>query len=111
MTLINAIIHIFCFMFKGLEVAAFGVGKGGAVSVHAVGQSPTPFTRVFGPAIGKRMTQVWSEFKAKSNFNKYIYIYIFFKISAQFLCRCRRSYRMFDILCSATRGKGRQVSL
>ena len=77
MTLINAIIHIFCFMFKGLEVAAFGVGKGGAVSVHAVGQSPTPFTRVFGPAIGKRMTQVWSEFKAKSNFNKYIYIYIY----------------------------------
>lgn len=43
---------------KGLEVAAFGIGKGAASSVHVVGQSPTPFARVFGAAIGARMTKV-----------------------------------------------------
>lgn len=43
---------------SGLEVAAFGVGKGEASSVDVVGQSPTPFARVFGPAIGARLTRV-----------------------------------------------------
>ena len=43
---------------SGLEVAAFGVGKGEASSVDVVGQSPTPFARVFGAAIGARMTKV-----------------------------------------------------
>jgi hypothetical protein len=41
-----------------LEVAAFGISKGEATSVDVVGQSPTPFARVFGAEIGARMTKV-----------------------------------------------------
>lgn len=49
---------MWCNVYSGLEVAAFGIGKGEASSVDVVGQSPTPFARVFGAAIGARMTKV-----------------------------------------------------
>lgn len=43
---------------SGLEVAAYGISKGEASSVDVVGQSPTPFAKVFGDAIGARITKV-----------------------------------------------------
>ncbi|XP_028400310.1 apoptosis-inducing factor 3-like isoform X2 [Dendronephthya gigantea] len=55
--------------FIGLEVAAFGIGKGGATSVDVIGQSPTPFAKVFGPEIGARFTQMHMEKGVKFHFN------------------------------------------
>ena len=39
-------------------MAAFGVDKGEASSVDVVGQSPTPFAKVFGSEVGARITKV-----------------------------------------------------
>ncbi|XP_046839901.1 apoptosis-inducing factor 3-like isoform X2 [Xenia sp. Carnegie-2017] len=55
--------------FIGLEVAAFGVDKGEASSVDVVGQSPTPFARVFGSEVGARITKMHAEKGVKFHFN------------------------------------------
>lgn len=54
----NTFINSINFFTLGLEVAAFGVDKGEASSVDVVGQSPTPFAKVFGSEVGARITKV-----------------------------------------------------